>query len=240
MSATNQHAAPVLYQDDYILAVDKPAGMIVHGDGTGAATLTDLVRATLLEAGDTQAARDLQAVNRLDRDTTGIVLFSINKETQATFDVLVSAHETSKQYLAVVCGIPVWESKLIDSPIARDRHDSRRMRTDRMGKAAQTRVTVLETRHHTSTAPDLALLDVELLSGRKHQIRVHLSSLDLPLLGDALYGRPVRAGASGKPYPLMLHATRMEFQHPVTGQNITIQASVPTRFHKLFPNVNLG
>lgn len=240
MSATNQHAAPVLYQDDYILAVDKPAGMIVHSDGTGAATLTDLVRATLLGTGNMQAAHDLQAVNRLDRDTTGIVLFSINKETQAAFDVLVSAHETSKQYLAVVCGIPAWKSKLIDSPIARDRHDSRRMRTDRTGKVAQTHVTVLETRHRTSTAPDLALLDVELLSGRKHQIRVHLSSLGLPLLGDALYGRPVRAGASGKPYPLMLHATRMEFQHPATGQNITIQAPVPTRFRKLFPNVNLG
>lgn len=230
----------MLYQDDYILAVDKPAGVIVHGDGTDAATLTDLVRTTLLETGDTRASRDLQALNRLDRDTTGIVLFSINKETQAVFDALVSAHETSKRYLAIVCGIPAWKSKLIASPIARDRHDSRRMRTDRMGKEAQTRVTVLETRGRTSTAPDLALLDVELLSGRKHQIRVHLSSLGLPLLGDALYGRPVRAGTTGKPYPLMLHATRMEFQHPVTGQSIAIQDPVPTRFNKLFPNAKLG
>ncbi len=239
MSSENAESLVALYQDDYLLAVDKPAGIIVHSDGTGVRTLTGEVHATLLERGFARAACDLQAINRLDRETTGIVLFSLNKETQPAFDALISAHGTSKRYLAIACGIPTWETTLIDKPIARDRHDSRRMRTDPAGKPAQTRVSVLQTRTRTSTAPDLALLDVELLSGRKHQIRVHLSSRGLPILGDTLYGRPVRTGSGGKPYPLMLHAYRMEFCHPVTGEHVVIQTPAPTRFTRLFRKIEL-
>ena len=240
MGSGNAEGLVALYQDEYLLAVDKPAGIIVHGDGTGGRTLTDRARDMLLEQGLDRAACDLQAINRLDRETTGIVLFSLNKETQPAFDALISAHETSKRYLAITSGIPAWESMLIDSPIARDRHDSRRMRIDPAGKTAQTRATVLQTRTRTSFAPDLALLDIELLSGRKHQIRVHLSSQGLPILGDTLYGRPVRAGSAGKPYTLMLHAYRMEFCHPVTGERINIKAPAPARFTKLFRTVELG
>ncbi len=237
MSTTNASSIAVLYQDEYLLAVDKPAGTIVHADGTGTHTLSDSVRSMLIEHDETQAAHELQAVNRLDRETTGIVLFSLSKESQPVFDALVSAHDTQKRYLAICCGIPTWKTTLIDTPIARDRHDGRRMRTGPSGKPAQTSVTVLQTRKRTSTAPDLALLDIQLLSGRKHQIRVHLSSQGLPLLGDILYGRPVRAGASGKPYPLMLHAFRMEFEHPVTGEHVLIQTPIPARFKKLFPGI---
>lgn len=224
----------ILYQDAWLLAVDKPAGVIVHSDGTSAITLTDLVHQELLAQEIENDASELQAINRLDRNTTGIVLFSLNKQTQPAFDALISAHETHKNYLAIACGIPSWKTKLIDAPLARDRHDARRMRIDQSGKPAQTRVTVIDSRARTSTAPDLSLLSVDLLSGRKHQIRVHLASLGFPLLGDSLYGRPVRAGLNGKPYPLMLHAQRMEFVHPITQETVSIEAPVPKRFSKLF------
>ena len=224
----------ILYKDDYLLAVDKPAGVIVHDDGCGTKTLTDQVRTLLVDEAAQDAAHDLQALNRLDRDTTGIVLFSLSKETQPAFDALVSAHNTSKRYLAICCGIPTWKSKLIDAPLGRDRHDARRMRVSKGGKSAQTRVNVLSTRVRNSTAPELSLLDIKLLTGRKHQIRVHLASLGLPLLGDELYGRPVRRSGN-KRYPLMLHAHSMSFIHPVTHEPLRIEAPIPRRILALFP-----
>ena len=108
------------------------------------------------------------------------------------------------------------------------------MRISKTGKPAQTRVTVLAARKRNSTAPDLSLLDIELLTGRKHQIRVHLASLGLPLLGDELYGRPVCRGGN-KRYDLMLHAYRMTLTHPVTHERITIEAPTPRRMGALFP-----
>lgn len=234
MASSHSSDIAVLYRDEYVLAVDKPAGIIVHDDGCGANTLTDLVRSCLLTDDAQDAARDLQALNRLDRDTTGIVLFSLNKVTQPAFDALISAHETSKRYLAICCGIPSWKSRLIDAPLGRDRHDARRMRISKGGKSTLTRVNVLATRTRNSSAPDLSLLDVELLTGRKHQIRAHLASLGFPLLGDELYGRPVRRSGN-KRYSLMLHARSMLFTHPVTDEQMIIQAPIPRRIRALFP-----
>lgn len=233
-SIDNAHIT-ILYRDKYILAVDKPAGIIVHSDGCDTKTLTDQVRSFLVHEAAQNAAHDLQALNRLDRDTTGIVLFSLNKEMQPAFDALIAAHDTSKRYLAICCGIPAWKSKLIDAPLGRDRHDARCMRISKGGKPAQTRVSVIATRARNSQAPELSLLNVELLTGRKHQIRVHLASSGFPLLGDELYGRPVRR-ASSKRYPLMLHACSMSLTHPVTHERLTIQAPIPRRFHALFPH----
>lgn len=234
-SIDNAHIA-ILYQDEYLLAVDKPAGIIVHSDGCSTKTLTDQVRSFLLHEAAQNTAHDLQALNRLDRDTTGIVLFSVNKDTQPAFDALIAAHDTTKRYLAICCGIPAWKSKLIDAPLGRDRHDARRMRISKGGKPAQTRVSVIATRARNSHAPDLSLLNVELLTGRKHQIRVHLASLGFPLLGDELYGRPVQRSGN-KRYPLMLHACSMSLTHPVTHECLAIQAPIPRRFHALFPHV---
>lgn len=234
-SIDNAHIA-ILYRDEYILAVDKPAGIIVHSDGCDTKTLTDQVRSFLVHDAAQHAAHDLQVLNRLDRDTTGIVLFSLNKETQPAFDALIAAHDTSKRYLAICCGIPAWKSELIDAPLGRDRHDARRMRISEGGKPAQTRVSVIATRARNGHAPELSLLNVELLTGRKHQIRVHLASLGFPLLGDELYGRPVRR-AGNKRYPLMLHACSMSLTHPVTHERLTIQAPIPRRFHALFPHL---
>ncbi|MEE0663863.1 MAG: RluA family pseudouridine synthase [Collinsella bouchesdurhonensis] len=234
-SIDNAHIT-ILYQDEYFLAVDKPAGIIVHSDGCNTKTLTDQVRSFLVHDAAQNAAHDLQALNRLDRDTTGIVLFSLNKETQPAFDALIAAHDTSKHYLAICCGIPAWKSELIDAPLGRDRHDARCMRISMGGTPAQTRVSVIATRARNSHVPELSLLNVELLTGRKHQIRVHLASLGFPLLGDELYGRPVRR-TGNKRYPLMLHACTMSLTHPVTHERLTIQAPIPRRFHALFPHI---
>ena len=147
------------------MAIDKPAGMIVHGDGTGERTLTDYASDLLLAMGDGFAATDMQPLNRLDRDTTGVVLFSL-------------------------------------------------------GKPSQTRVKVLKRLKSRRGLPARSYIDVELLTGRKHQIRVHLASERHPLVGDELYGTP-------RPCGLMLHAHSVSFTHPVTGEHIHIEAPCP-------------
>lgn len=207
--------------DAYFLAADKPAGLLVHGDGTGAETLTDRVTAYLRAHGSDAVP---QSVQRLDVPTTGLVLFSLDKATQPAFDALVAGHDMHKRYLVVVSRAWPANPQVIDAPIGRDRHDSRRMRVSRTGKPAQTRVELLERRGPYS------LLLVELMSGRKHQIRVHLASRGFPIVGDDLYGG--RHDARG----LMLHAWQEEFDHPVTGEHMRLGTEWPERFSSLgFP-----
>ena len=227
-------APTILYESDTLLAVDKPAGIIVHGDGTGAPTLTDTVRALLRERGrqdgDRRAA-DLQALQRLDRETSGIVLFSVDKRTQAAYDRMIAEHRITKRYLAVVCGAPSWRTRTFTEPIGRDRHDARRMRVSRTGKPATTHARVLaQTRVRGRM---LALLDVAIETGRKHQIRVHLSHAGLVIAGDALYGTADPAG-------LLLHAAHLSFDDPVAGEPIVIDAPAPDRIRRLFPNLKMG
>lgn len=223
-------AAPaVVYEDEWLLAADKPAGLIVHGDGTGAPTLTDVVRAHLEREGREAAAAQLQAVQRLDAQTTGLVLFSLDKDTQPKLDALVASHDgIEKRYLAIVRGEVPRDLRVIDAPIARDRHDARRMRVDARGKQACTRVRVIDVAGPRRAR--VSLLELVLETGRKHQIRVHLASRGYPIVGDALYGVPAdRAGRT----PLMLHAVSETLVHPVTGERLVLAGEWPERFSAL-------
>ncbi len=211
-------AVAVLFENDALIAVDKPAGLLVHSDGTGADTLTDRVRALLAARGtgsDDDAARELQALQRLDRETTGIVLFSKAKATQPIYDRMIAEHAFEKRYLAVVEGAPTWHERTLTWPIGRDRHDARRMRASRTGKPAVTHARVVRTIKRGKRVR--TLLDIRIETGRKHQIRVHLSHAGLPIVGDELYGRHDPAG-------LMLQACRLAFDDPLTERRIDIQA----------------
>ena len=217
----------VVLQDSFLLAADKPAGLIVHGDGTGRETLTDRVRAPLLGQGLPGAACRAQAVQRLDEDTTGVVLFSLAEEFQGALDSQVAGHAMHKRYLVMVRGGFPAGVRTICEPIGRDRHDARRMRVSRTGKESVTRVAKLDERGGFS------LLGCQLGTGRRHQIRVHLASLGYPIVGDALYGGPRdRRG-------LMLHAAEESFAHPVTGKPVRAAAPWPARFAEVFPQRNV-
>lgn len=207
----------LIYEDEVLLAWDKPAGILVHGDGTGARTLTDVV-AEHLAAGGRDGARP-QAVQRLDVETTGVVLFSLDRASQPVLDAQVAGHGMRKRYLAVVAGRFPWDQREVRAPVGRDRHDARRMRACRpgQGRPALTRVRRL------ATAGGRTLLLVELGTGRRHQIRVHLASLGFPIVGDALYGG-ARSGAG-----LLLHAWREELDHPVTGERLRLETAWPAR-----------
>ncbi len=212
----------VVYLDDVCLCVDKPAGILVHGDGTGARTLTDLARVYLEEQGRDAAV--CQALQRLDVETSGLVLFSLDKSVQADLDAQVAGHEMRKRYLAVVSGPVPFAEKVVKAPIGRDRHDARRMRVCAagQGKPAETRIRRL------AQAAGRTLLEVELMSGRRHQIRVHLASLGLPIVGDALYAGARPSAALGEK-GLLLHAFSEEITHPVTGERLHLQSVWPAR-----------
>ena len=238
----------IIYQDSYILAVNKPVGIIIHSDGTSRAgeragmcateTLTDHVRVYLESNGCVQQVQDAQALHRLDKDTTGIALFSLDKETQPLFDELIRSRNVHKIYLAVVKGeFPEGEQD-ITLPIGRDRHDARRMRVSKTGKAALTHVRRLEVQRRGQSTRSLML--AELGTGRKHQIRVHFSALGFPIVGDGLYGPITRDSMYGRTSftraaaftqgPLMLHAYELSFVHPMTGEFLVLKTGWPSRF----------
>ena len=225
----------ILYKDEYLLAVNKAAGIIVHADGTNEPSLTDVVCEKLraLEGSREVDLSQVQALNRLDKETTGIVLFSLKKETQPQFDQLIASKELSKEYLAAVKGAFEPNKLLIDKAIGKDRHDAQKMRISDTGKPSQTEVCLVKVAS-SAQGQTHSLLLVNLLTGRKHQIRVHLSSLGFPLIGDMLYGgvSSLQRGAKKKhkQQPLMLHAYRVEFIHPVTGVKIVIKTDIPERF----------
>lgn len=215
--------AEVLYEDPFMLAANKPAGLLVHssGDGGPRPTLTDLVRAHLHAIGSSAANR-AQAVQRLDVETTGVVLFSKTRELQPRFDALVAGHDIKKYYLAVIPGRLERSTIRIDEPIGHDRHDAKRMRVSPSGKRSVTIVSQLD------YSEGFSLVRCQLLTGRRHQIRVHLAYLGYPIVGDTLYGGPRSAGG------LMLHAASESFEHPITGEPVHIEAPWPTRFSAFF------
>ena len=219
----------VVWRDRFALAADKPTGLLVHGDGTAAPTLTARVQGMLAREATEQGRPNVlvpQPINRLDVETSGLVLFSLTEEFQPAFDALVANHDPAiirKRYLCVVGGRFPRGTVVMDSPIARDRHDARRMRVAVPGKgrAARTLAACLDYRAGRS------LVACELRSGRRHQIRVHLASVGHPIVGDALYGHD---GST----TMLLHASELEFTHPVTGERVMLYTDWPKRFASLF------
>ena len=203
----------VLFEDDHMLIVNKPAGMAVHpNEKNETGTLSNAVAFYLESKGD---KRKIRHIHRLDKDTTGAVLFAKHALSHAILDRLLLERKIKRIYWAMAEGWIQREQDVIDKPIGRDRHHPTRRRVSPSGQNAITRYHVLK----KSKNPALTLLECSLDTGRTHQIRVHFSSIGHPLAGDRLYG--------GKPFfsRQALHARKLELLHPFT--NIEIKCTAP-------------
>ncbi len=205
------------YEDEHLLVVDKPAGLVVHpAPGHSSGTLVHGLLAHDVEGGDEPERPGI--VHRLDRDTSGLLVVARSPEAHRRLQEMVKAREVTREYLALVVGRPRSQRGLIEAPIGRDRHDGQRHSLDTdMPRDAVTHFEVeeLQLRH--------ALLRVTLETGRTHQIRVHLAAIDLPVAGDPVYGRPGELGLERQ----FLHAARLAFTHPVTGAEVDVSSPLP-------------
>jgi RluA family pseudouridine synthase len=205
----------ILYQDEFLLAVNKPAGLPTLPDGyqRDAPCLIDLLN---------QQFDRVWVVHRLDRDTSGVIVFARTAEVHRALNIAFDSRQIHKVYHAIVIGTPEWDEHLIDLPLRPDGDRRHRTVIDRArGKPALTRVRVLERfAQHT-------LIEAQPETGRTHQIRVHLAALDLPLAGDGLYGGKDAAALIQRS---ALHARSIEFTHPVTHEAVALAAPYPDDF----------
>jgi len=207
----------IAWEDEHLLVVDKPAGLVVH-PAAGHATGT-LVHGLLAHAiaGGAEAERP-GIVHRLDRDTSGLLVVARSEEAHRSLQRLIRRRELVREYLALVRGRPRSRAGRIEAPIGRDVRDPTRMSLDaRVPRDAVTHFEVVELlRAH-------ALLRVRLETGRTHQIRVHLAAIGLPVAGDPVYGVPGDLGLERQ----FLHAARVAFEHPLTGERLDVSSPLP-------------
>ena len=213
----------VLYEDQDLVAIDKPAGMVVHaGAGVHSGTVVNALLYRFGALSGVAGALRPGIVHRLDRYTSGVLLVAKNDDAHRRLAEQFSGRQVEKVYLALVHGKVKHESGRMDRPIARDPVRRTRM-TARLesGRAAWSEYRVLR-RFERFT-----LLEVRIGTGRTHQIRVHLSSIGHPVAGDTLYGAPAKV--EGRP-PLgrfFLHAHRIRFHQPSTGEEVAVESPLP-------------
>ncbi len=207
----------VPYEDEHLLVVDKPAGIVVHpAPGHARGTLVHGLLAYDVEGGEEPERPGI--VHRLDRDTSGLLVVARSAEAHRRLQKLVQRRELAREYLALVVGRPRSRRGTIDAPVGRDRRDPLRhsLDTDTPREA----ITHFEVER---LLPRHALLRVTLETGRTHQIRVHLAAIDLPVAGDPLYGRPGELRLTRQ----FLHAARLAFEHPFTGELVDVSSPLP-------------
>ncbi|AHY46772.1 pseudouridine synthase, RluA family [Rubrobacter radiotolerans] len=203
----------VVYEDEALIVVNKPAGLVVHpGAGNPSGTLVNALLGRGIAGGEDPLRPGI--VHRLDRDTSGLMVVAKNEEAYAGLVEALSRRKVGRVYRAVVEGVGLPATGTVDSPVGRDPENPTLMAAG-VGKSAVTHFERLrEARHHT-------MLQVRLETGRTHQIRVHLSAIGYPVHADPLYGEPVPGER------LWLHAERLEFLHPVTGESLIFEADLP-------------
>jgi 23S rRNA pseudouridine1911/1915/1917 synthase len=219
---------PVVFADEHVAVVDKPAGLVVHpGHGQRTGTMVNGLLATL---GALPGDRERPGiVHRIDKGTSGLLVIARSEEALDELAEQVAAHSMDRAYLALVVGHPDTGRGVIDAPLARHPSDPLRRAVAPSGKAARTRYEVMERfaamheQRAERTVPRTSLVRCELETGRTHQIRVHLAAIGHPVVGDELYGGTALAGLD-RPF---LHAAELGFDHPVTGERLSFTSPVP-------------
>lgn len=211
----------ILYEDSDLAVVVKPCGMVVHpAAGNEDGTLVNALLHHLDSLGGIGGELRPGIVHRLDKDTSGLLLVAKNDASQLALSEQLSARTMEKHYRALVEGGVREDSGRIEAAIARSKKDRKKMAVDEEGREAITEWTVLQ------RGRGVTLLDVHILTGRTHQIRVHMKHIGHPVCGDPIYGSPKGA----KVPRLMLHAYSLSFTHPTTGERLTFTAELPEAF----------
>ncbi|MDQ8044918.1 MAG: RluA family pseudouridine synthase [Solirubrobacteraceae bacterium] len=210
-----QSDVPIVFQDDTIVVVDKPAGMVVHpAPGHRGVTLVEALGGRTAGGSEDRPG----VVHRLDRDTSGLLVLARSDSALRTLQAALSERRIKREYLALVQGTPPARTGTIDAPIGRDPRDRTRMAIDGDSpREATTHFSVLE---HLGLTTFLA---VTLDTGRTHQIRVHLEAIGHPVVGDPTYGEGAAYGLDRQ----WLHATRLTLEHPVTGEELVLESAPP-------------
>lgn len=205
----------IVYQDDHLLVVDKPAGLVVHpGPGNRTGTLSQAL-AGLAGGGDPDRPG---IVHRLDKETSGLLVVARDEQTLRELQAALQRREISREYTALVKGAPETASGTIDAPLGRDRRNPELISL--RGDSERPAITHFDV---SESLPGRSLLAVRLETGRTHQIRVHLAAIGLPVCGDPTYGVAGDLGLSRQ----FLHASRLSFVHPTTGEQVSIASELP-------------
>ncbi|MGD6818977.1 RluA family pseudouridine synthase [Metabacillus sp. 84] len=204
----------ILFEDEHLVAVNKPPNMKTHPNFEGeTGTLANALAFHFMMEG---AGTAIRHVHRLDEDTSGAILFAKHALAQGIMDRELQDHLIARTYLAAVHGLPRPAKGTVSVPIGKDRHHASRRRVSPGGQPAVTHYEVIQ--HNGSDS----ILKVSLETGRTHQIRVHLSHIGHPIIGDKLYGRP-----SSLINRQALHAAHISFSHPITKELLTLDAPIP-------------
>ncbi len=200
----------ILYEDDFVLVVDKPIGIIIHDDGnTDTLTLDNLIAGYYQS---TSQKHRILHVHRLDKETSGCILYCKQSYLIAYFDYCIANNLINRNYLALVTGI-IDKEMIINKKIGKDRHINNKYRISNSGKDATTIIKPIKQQKDTT------LIECSLKTGRTHQIRVHLQAIGHPIIGDTIY--------CGKKHDrLMLHSYKLSFVHPITNEQITVESDL--------------
>jgi 23S rRNA pseudouridine1911/1915/1917 synthase len=229
-------ALEILFEDDHLLVVDKPAGMVVHPaagnpDGTLVNALLHHCAGRLSGIGG--VARP-GIVHRIDKDTSGLLVVAKTDVAHEGLAAQFAKHSIERLYLAIVSGLPIPARGTVDAPLARSSANRKKIavQAEGRGKRAVT--------HYRIVTPlrDAALVECRLETGRTHQVRVHMASIGHPLLGDPVYGRPRPAHREILKrldfHRQALHAAELGFVHPVSKENLSFQSALPSDIQELF------
>jgi 23S rRNA pseudouridine955/2504/2580 synthase len=219
----------VLLEDEHVLAIDKPSGVAVHGGSGVSFGVIEQLRSARPQA------RFLELVHRLDRDTSGVLLLAKKRSALTALQEQFRARETDKVYATIVYGAFPSGQKVIDVPLHKylTAEGERRVRASHVGDELAKRSVTLA--RAVAVKGGFSLLDVTIKTGRTHQIRVHLAHAGFPLVGDDKYGDFALNKAlakAGRAQRLLLHARRLAFDHPATGERVVLEAAVPDEFQQ--------
>lgn len=210
----------IIYQDENVIVVDKPAGMTVHpAPGHPRGTLVNALLAACPDLRGIGGTLRPGIVHRLDKDTSGLIVVAKNERANRALQAQLKAREMKKTYLALVRGVPKPREGMIEAPIGRNPKNRKKMAVVANGRDAQTRYRVVE----VFGDDEYSLVEAKPISGRTHQIRVHLAALNHPIVGDVTYGK--KSDLVDRQF---LHASKLDFAMPVSERRIEFESPLPT------------